>query len=97
MSLRVVIEDLVASACAVTGHGEDLAAAHAAVDGRLDAAQAGWQGRSALALTGMAARWAEEARAVVARMADHADRVQECARQFWAQDQGGADGLDAVR
>ena len=57
MSLEVIIEDLAASGVAVTGHGEDLAVAHAAADGRIDAAQPGWQGQSAAALAATAAQW----------------------------------------
>ncbi len=93
MSFRVIIEDLVASALAVTGHGEDLASAHSAADGRLEDAQSGWQGRSAVALTALAARWAAESLSWAAQMGGHADRLQDCARQFWAQDQGGSDAL----
>ncbi len=96
MSLRVVIEDLVASAVAVTGHGEDLAAAHAAADGRLEAAQSGWQGRSAAALGAVTARWAEDGRQLLARLGEHADRLCVCAREFGQQDAGGADALDVV-
>ncbi len=97
MSLRVVIEDLAASAIAVTGHGEDLAAAHAAADGLLADAQSGWQGRSAVALAALASRWVDEGRSLVVRMGEHAERLNGCARQFWAQDQGGAGALDSVR
>jgi uncharacterized protein YukE len=93
MSFRVIIEDLAASALAITTHGEDLAAAHSAADGRLEDAQSGWQGRSAVALTALAARWASEGRSVVAQMGEYADRLQDCARQYWAQDQGGSDAL----
>lgn len=93
MSLRVVVENLVASAVAVSGHGEDLAAAWVAADGRVDAAQSGWQGRSAAALAGLAERWAAEGRSVVTRMGEHAVRLHVSAREFWAQDQGGAEEL----
>lgn len=96
MSLRVIVEDLVASAVAVTGHGEDLAAAFGGADGRVEAAQSGWQGRSAVALAGLAERWASEGRSVVARMADHAVRLHVSAGEFWAQDQGGAAAVDSV-
>ena len=48
MSLEVHVSDLtelVASGLAVTACGEDLAAGHAAADGRIDAAAAGWRGQ----------------------------------------------------
>ncbi len=96
MSLRVVVEDLVASAVAVTGHGEDLAAVLVAADGRIEAAQSGWQGRSAVALGAVAARWASDGHDVMTRMGEHASRLQVSAREFWAQDQGGAGALDSV-
>jgi uncharacterized protein YukE len=96
MSLRVVIEDLVGSAVAVNGHGEDLAAAYAAADGRLEAAQSGWQGRSAAALGVVTARWAEDGRQLVTRLGEHADQLCGCAREFGQQDAGGADALGVV-
>ena len=96
MSLRVVIEDLAASAIAVTGHGEDLAAAHSAADARVADAQSGWQGRSAEALGALASRWAEDGRALVARLSDHAQGLLAGSRQFVQQDQDSADALDSV-
>jgi uncharacterized protein YukE len=96
MTLRVVIEDLVASAIAVTGHGEDLAAAHSAADGRVVDAQSGWQGRSAEALGALSVRWAEDGRALVARLSDHAQGLLAGSLQFVQQDQDSADALDSV-
>ena len=57
MSWFADLEDLVASAVTATGHGEDLAAAHLAADGRIEAAALGWTGRSAAALAQRAAHW----------------------------------------
>jgi uncharacterized protein YukE len=96
MSFRVVIEDLVASAIAITGHGEDLAVACAAVDGHLEGAQSGWQGRSVVALAALAARWAQDSQAVLLRMSDHAQGLLAGAGQFLQQDQDSSDALDWV-
>lgn len=96
MALRVVIEDLAASAIAVTGHGEDLACACAAADGRLEAAQPGWQGRSAVALAALASRWTDEGRSLVVGLGGHAERLSVCAREFWSQDQQGAGELGSA-
>lgn len=96
MALRVVIEDLVASAIAVTGLGEDLASASASSDARVEGAQSGWQGRSAAALTVLAARWAQDSQALVSRMSDHAQGLLTGSRQLVQQDQDSSDALDAL-
>lgn len=93
MSLRVSIEDLVACGMAVTAHGEDLAAAHTAADGRIDAALPGWQGRSAAALCARAAQWSQHSRVVLARIGDHAQVLHAGAARFRDHEQHGAQVL----
>lgn len=93
MSLRVSIEDLAACGLAVTAHGEDLAAAHTAADGRIDAAMSGWQGRSAAALCARAAQWSQHSRVVLARIGDHAQVLHAGAARFHDHEQHGAQVL----
>ena len=90
MTLRVNIEDLVVSAAAVSGHGEDLAVAHAVADGRIDAAAPGWQGRSAAALAATAAQWSQDSRTLLARLSDHAQSLHTTAAEFYAHEQRSA-------
>ena len=96
MSLRVSIEDLAASGVAVTGHGEDLAVAHAAADGRIDAALPGWQGQSAAALAAKAATWTHDSRTLLARLSDHAQGLHTSAAEFWAHEQRSAQALNSL-
>ena len=96
MSLEVNIEDLASSGLAVTGHGEDLAVAHAAADGRIDAAAPGWQGRSAAALSAKAAQWTQDSGTVLARLSDQAQALHTSAAEFWAHEQRSAHALNAV-
>ena len=70
MSLRVSVEDLVVSGVMVRGSGEDIALRHAALDHRIDTAQAGWQGSSAAALMERSQDWALATRGLLARMSD---------------------------
>lgn len=93
MSLRVSIEDLAACGLAVTAHGEDLAAAHTAADGRIDAAMSGWQGRSAAALCARAAQWSQHSRALLARIGDHAQALHTGTAQLRAHEQRSAQAL----
>lgn len=96
MSLEVIIEDLVAAGVAVTGHGEDVAVAHAAADGRIDAALAGWQRRSAAALAAKAAHWSSASRTLLARLCDHAQGLHTSAGEFWAHEQRSAQALNSL-
>lgn len=91
--LRVVVEDLVASASAVSGHGEDLAAAYGAADACLDAVRPGWQGRSGVALAALGERWSELGMAVVVRLSGIAEGLFSSARSFHLHDQDGSDAL----
>ena len=93
MSLRVNIEDLAASAVAVTGMAEDVAVGHTAADGRIDAAQSGWQGQSAATLAAKAEQWSQDGRDVVARLSDHAQSLHTSASEFWAHEQRSAQAL----
>jgi uncharacterized protein YukE len=93
MSLRVNLEDLLVAGVAVSGHGEDLAAAHAAADGRIDAARSGWQGVSAAALGERAQGWAAATDSLLARLGDHAHGLNACAHEFWLTEQHNAGEL----
>jgi len=93
MSLRVSVEDLLAAAAAVNGLGEDLAAAHARADARIEAALPGWRGQSGVALAeGIAERLAVTA-ALVARLAEYTQALQTSAAAFSDAEQRGADAL----
>ena len=93
MSLRVNIEDLAASAVAVTGLAEDVASRHSAADDRIDAAQSGWQGQSAATLADRAQQWLQDGRDGVARLSDHAQALHTSASEFWAHEQRSAQAL----
>ena len=96
MSLEVHVSDLtelVASGLAVTACGEDLAAGHAAADGRIDAAAAGWRGQSAAALGALADRWAASTEALLARLRDHATALHLSAVGFAEHEQRAAAAL----
>ena len=96
MTLRVGIEDLVASGTAVTGHGEDLALACAATDADLHAARPGCQGCSGIALTALVDQWSELGRAVVVRLSDVAEALIAGAQAFRFHEQGGSEDLDSL-
>ena len=93
MSVEVDWADLVASGVAVTACGEDLAAGHAAADGRIDSAAAGWRGQSAAALGGLADRWAASTEALLARLREHATALHLSAAGFAEHDQRAAAAL----
>lgn len=93
--LRVVVEDLLASGVAVTGSGEDLAAAWAASEAGLHAARPGWQGRSGMAVAALGERWAEHSRAAVVGLGDLAEGLFAAARAFRLNEQGGAEELSS--
>lgn len=96
MSLEVHVSDLtelVASGLAVTACGEDLAAGHAAADGRIDAAAAGWRGQSAAALGALADRWAASTEALLARLREHATALHLSAAGFAEHEQRAAAAL----
>ena len=95
MSLKVNIEDLAASGVAVTGHGEDVAAKHAAADGRVDAAQAGWQGASAAAMAALSSQWSTTTTALVTRLSDHAQGLHASAEGFAEMEQRHSRALEA--
>lgn len=87
MSLRVNIEDLVASGVAVTGHGEEVATTHAAGANRIDAAQMGWQGVSAAAMTVLSEQWSATTAALLSRLSDHAQGLHSSAQGFAEMEQ----------
>ena len=93
MSVEVDWADLVASGVAVTACGEDLAAGHAAADGRIDAAAAGWRGQSAAALGALTERWAAGTEALLARLREHATALHLSAAGFAEHEQRAAAAL----
>ncbi len=96
MSWFANLEDLLASAVTVTGHGDDLAARHLAADGRIDVAAPGWAGRSAAALDDRAARWAATSNALLTRIGEHALDLHTCAQVYADTEARRAQALDAV-
>lgn len=81
-TLRANVEELVASGVAVTNHGESMATAHAAADGRIESAQTGWQGTSAAALAVKSAAWATTTGTLLTRMSDHAQGLHTGAQGY---------------
>jgi uncharacterized protein YukE len=96
MSLRLSIEDLVASGVAVTGYGEDLALRHVTADGRIDAAHSGWQGQSAVALAAKADMWRQDSRVLMDRLSAHAEVLHDSANRFWGNEQRSIAALDSL-
>lgn len=94
MTLKVTIEDLVASGLTVTGHGEDVATKHCTADGRIETAQGGWQGRSAASMTLRLAAWSTTTTALLTRLSDHAQSLHTCAQEFYAMEERHAEALE---
>jgi uncharacterized protein YukE len=94
VSLKVNIEDLVASGVAVTGHGEDVAMKHSTADTRIETAHAGWQGRSAASLTLRMAAWSTTTTTLLTQLSDHAQGLHTCAHEFCAMEQRHAQVLE---
>lgn len=82
----VCVEDLLASAVITTGLGEELAAAQAQAQQRLEAASVGWQGLSAPALSSALSRWADDTAALLQRLAEHAVGLERAARALGAME-----------
>jgi uncharacterized protein YukE len=82
VTVKVNVEDLVASGLWVANHGEDVAMKHAAADRGVEAASGGWRGRSAMALAAKSAAWMETTNALLARMSDHAQGLHASAHGF---------------
>jgi uncharacterized protein YukE len=96
VTLRVNIEDLVVSGVAVTNHGEEVAARHAAADSKVEAAQFGWQGLSSAALSSCAQSWRTTTIALLTRMSDHAQGLNDSAHAFTGMDSTNSQALAAV-
>ncbi len=96
MALRVNIEDLVTSGAAITSHGEEVAARHAAADGRIEAAQVGWQGLSSLAMSARAESWRTTTSGLLTRMSDHAQGLHGSVHGFAKMDSDSSRALEAV-
>ncbi|BBX06607.1 WXG100 family type VII secretion target [Mycolicibacterium aichiense] len=87
MSLRVNIESLATSGTQIAGHGEDVAAKHAAAASRIDSARAGWQGASALAMSALSEQWLASTSALLTRLSDHAQALHTSALGFGEMEQ----------
>jgi uncharacterized protein YukE len=85
--MRFDIEQLLAAAVQVGGHGEELAARHLTADNRLEAATPGWAGRSAAALGGRAELWRGQSSRLVSRFGAHATDLHSTALGFAAMEQ----------
>lgn len=96
MSLEVSVADLIASAVAVTGIGEELAVDLSGVDGRVESAVPGWQGLSAAALSVAAPRWSASGAAVLSRLAAHARDLHRGAALWWESEQNRARVFDVL-
>jgi uncharacterized protein YukE len=94
--LRVQIDDVVSSAVAVTGEGEDLASAHQGSDARMSAASSGWRGSSAAALGEKMDTWAATSTVLLGRMSDHAQGLHGAAQGFSDNEEQSAEALRAV-
>ncbi|WP_194163432.1 WXG100 family type VII secretion target [Mycolicibacterium sp. P1-5] len=95
MSLQVNIGDVVASAAAVIGHGEDVATTHAAVASRIDAALTGWRGASALAMSALSEQWLTTTTALCTRLSAHAQGLHASAEGFAEMEQRHSEALAA--
>jgi uncharacterized protein YukE len=80
--IRLNIEKLTTSGLAVTNHGEDVAAKHAAADGKIETASGGWQGQSAAAMAIRWAAWQKTTSTLLTRMSDHAQGLHNGAQGF---------------
>ncbi|MCI4675630.1 WXG100 family type VII secretion target [Candidatus Mycolicibacterium alkanivorans] len=96
MALRANPQDLLAAGVVVTGHGEDVAAKHAAADNRVEAAQSGWQGQSAVAMVAKSQAWAATTTALLTRLSDHAQGLHTTAQCFHEMETANARALGAV-
>lgn len=84
--MDVCVEDLLASVVALTGIGEDLAAAQAVVQRRVEDASPGWQGLSAAGLSAALSGWAEDTAALLQRIGEHAAALDLAARTVRAME-----------
>lgn len=95
MSLKVDIEDLIASGVAVGGHGEDLAMKHAGAASQVDAALPGWNGASALAMTALSEQWNVATSALLTRLSEHAQGLHSSAQRFAEMEERNRQALES--
>ncbi|TGD90458.1 hypothetical protein BayCH28_00890 [Mycolicibacterium sp. CH28] len=95
MSLQVKIGEVVASATAVIGHGEDVATTHAAAASRIDAALTGWHGDSSLAMSALSEQWVRTTAALLSRLSDHAQGLHASAEGFAEMERRHSEALAA--
>ncbi|MGH3634244.1 WXG100 family type VII secretion target [Mycobacterium sp.] len=93
MPFQVNLEQLLASAAHVAGHGEDLATRHLAADNRIESATPGWTGRSAEALANRASLWTMKSTSLVTRVGEHAGDLHVCMQQFATMEKDNAQAL----
>ena len=83
--IRVVPEDLHASATKVDGHTEELEVRHAAANARIEAAQAGVPATAAAALSAAVTKWQTDSSQLVGNLLAHGDGLRGAAVAFPAR------------
>lgn len=95
-AVRVVPEDLMASASTVDAHADSMRSVHAAADGRIETAQKGVPGGAAAALGAAVTKWQADSSALFGRMAGHAEALRDAARVYAQVDGHNAAAIDAA-
>lgn len=94
-AVRVDPGDLLVSASTVDAHADMMRAAHVAVDGSIEAAQAGVPAGSVAALTAAVTKWQADSTALFAGMSEHAAALREGAVAYEQTDEHSANAIDA--
>lgn len=94
--VRVVPEDLMASAAHVDVHADNLRLGHGASDSRIESAQPGLPAGAAAALNGAVAKWQQVTAAHYTRMAEHSIGLRSGADSYVDVDARSAADLDAA-
>lgn len=94
--LQVDAVDLGLSAAVIDSLADEVRAAHADADARIEAAQSGWVGASAAAMAAKRAAWQGFTSGMYAEMAAHSAKFRAAAHEFQATDSHGAEAIDAA-
>ena len=94
--IRVVPEDLHASAAKVDNHAEELEARHAAADGRIEAAQAGVPAASVAALTAATTKWQADSAVLFTNLTDHSEGLRGAAVSYVSTEQQNTSEVTSV-
>ena len=94
--IRVVPEDLDASAGAVHGHADELQLRRTAASGRIEAAQAGVPAGAAAALSAAVAKWRVDTDRHFSALTDHGKGLGLSAAAYRKTEDGNADSVAAV-